>query len=243
MKTKVFAHRGASKYAPENTMPAFQLAYEMKAEGIETDVQLTKDGVPILIHDETLERTTNGAGFVKDFNFQELKRLDAGRYFSQQFTKTRLISLDEFLEWAREKHLYLNLELKNNKINYKGLEEKVLQMIHDYKVEHRTIISSFNADSVKRLRKLNPDIDIAYLRSKKHAALPRFSKSLGASSMHIKYTLLNPQLVNSAKAYELPVRIYTVNHRKNIMQGFRYNCDAIITDVPDKALQLRNRFK
>ena len=102
MKTKVFAHRGASKYAPENTMPAFQLAYEMKAEGIETDVQLTKDGVPILIHDETLERTTNGAGFVKDFNFQELKRLQFGKTISKfQAIQFKLADMAMEVELAR----------------------------------------------------------------------------------------------------------------------------------------------
>ena len=243
METKIFAHRGASKYAPENTMPAFELAYEMEADGIETDVQLTKDGVPILIHDETLERTTNGVGFVKDYEFHELQKLDAGAYFSSRYTGTRLISLEEFLEWVTDKPLYLNLELKNNKINYKGLEEKVLQLIRAYKVEHRTIISSFNSESVKKMRELDANLDVAYLRSKKHEALTSYAKSLGASSLHIKHTLLNQQVLYSSEVMNMPIRVYTVNRSANILQCLRKKCAGIITDVPDRAVKLRHRFE
>ena len=109
METKIYAHRGASKYAPENTMPAFQLALDMNADGIETDVQLTKDGVPILIHDEKLKRTTTGSGYVKDYTLEELQQLDAGSWFDATFTGTKLITLEQLLQWIKPTYLLLNL--------------------------------------------------------------------------------------------------------------------------------------
>ena len=242
MKSLIIAHRGASKYAPENTMPAFQLAYEMKAEGIETDVQLTKDNVPILIHDEQLQRTTKTKGLVKDYTFKEIKQLDAGRYFSRKFAGTTILSLDEFLEWSKDKALYLNLELKNNKIDYKGIEEIVLEAIEKFNLKDRTTISSFSSASVKRMRQIDKNIDVALLRSREHANLAGYASELGASSLHIKYTLLNDSLMEACRHLKIPVRVYTVNHRASIYKSLSFNCEGLITDVPDKALKLRKRF-
>ncbi len=243
IKTKIIAHRGASKYAPENTMPAFELAYQMNADGIETDIQLTKDGVPILIHDEELGRTTNGFGFVKDYELYELQKLDAGMYFSKKFIGTRILTLDEFLQWAKDKPLYLNLELKNNKIDYEDIEIKVLDAIYKYKLKDRTTISSFNAASIQRLRRLDKSIDIALLRSRSHGNLAHYAKGLGASSLHIRYNLLNKALVKSSEVLNLPIRVYTVNRSINIWKCLKLNIDGIITDMPDKAIRIRNTRK
>jgi len=242
MKNLIIAHCGASKYAPENTLPAFQLAYEMKAEGIETDVQLTKDNVPILIHDEQLQRTTKTKGLVKNYTFKQIKQMDAGRYFSGEYAGTTILSLDEFLEWSSDKALYLNLELKNNKIDYEGIEEIVLEAIEKYKVKDRTTISSFSSASVKRMRQLDKDLDIALLRSRKHVNLAAYASELGASSLHIKHTLLNDSLMRACRQLNLPVRVYTVNHRASIYRSLRFKCEGLITDVPDRALKLRKRF-
>src|SRR5690625_7581403 len=124
MSNAIFAHRGASKYAPENTMAAFKFAYELGAEGIETDVQLTKDNIPVLIHDERVKRTTNGTGYIKDLTWNQVKQLDAGSWFSKKFTGAGIISLDEFLQWIQFKPLYLNIELKN-KIGRASCRERV----------------------------------------------------------------------------------------------------------------------
>ncbi len=243
LKTKIIAHRGASKYAPENTMPAFELAYEMKADGIETDVQMTRDGVPVLIHDETLQRTTNGHGFVKDMDWKDLEYLDAGNYFSPKFADTRLPTLEQFLAWASDKALYINLELKNDKVDYKDLEVKVLDLLRKFEMKNRTTISSFNPESVKRMRKLDANLDVALLRSRKHPDLAQYAKDLGASSLHVKHTLLNRSLIEACGNLNLPVRIYTVNSTLLIRKGLRYNCAGIITDVPDKAIFIRNTFQ
>lgn len=242
MESRIIAHRGASKYAPENTMPAFQLAYEMKADGIETDVQLTRDGIPILIHDETLQRTTGVKGFVKNYTLEEIQKLDAGSYFSPKFTGSKIITLEAFLEWASSKALYLNLELKNNKIDYKDLEHKVLQLLERFQLKEQTTISSFNPASVKRMRELDCSLDIALLRSRKHENLTEYAVSLGATSLHINYRLFNHSLIEESKNQNLPIRVYTVNRRSSIIKCLRRQCDAIITDVPNKAVKIKKRF-
>ncbi|OZU90037.1 glycerophosphodiester phosphodiesterase [Virgibacillus indicus] len=242
MKTKIIAHRGASRYAPENTMPAFELAYQSKAEGIETDVQLTKDNIPVLIHDEQVKRTTNGTGYIKDLTFEQLRQLDAGSWFSGEFTGTQIISLDELLQWVKDKPLCLNIELKNNKIDYKHLESIVYERLKDYQLLNRTTLSTFNPRSVHRLKDYNKDIGIAFLTSKRNRNLVSHAHELGANAIHIKYRLLNKLLVDQCKQAKMAVRVYTVNRSAHIMKCFTHECNGIFTDIPDKALQFRTNF-
>lgn len=239
--TQIFAHRGASKLAPENTMPAFQLAYESGADGIETDVQLTKDLVPVLIHDEHLKRTTNGSGYIKDYTFSELTQLDAGSWFSDEFAGVSIISLEKFLRWSKSKSFRLNIELKNNKINYQHLEKIVYEMITDYKLQDRTILSTFNMNSVKRMKRFT-DIEVALLTSRRNNNLVSLAKDLGANALHIKYRLLKSKLVKQAKQENLAVRVYTVNKQSKIRKCFFHQCDGAITDIPDQALEYRKLF-
>lgn len=241
METKIYAHRGASKYAPENTMPAFQLALDMNADGIETDVQLTKDGVPILIHDEKLKRTTTGSGYVKDYTLEELQQLDAGSWFDATFTGTKLITLEQLLQWIKPTSLLLNLELKNNVIDYENLEEKVYNLVVSYDMLHRTVFSSFNKDSVSRLHKIDPHAEVAYLTSKKIRRLKHFLTTIGASSIHAKYRLLNTDFVSECKRHKLNLRVYTVNKPFSIVRCYQLGCTAIFTDVPDVAYQLMQK--
>ncbi|PAV29566.1 glycerophosphodiester phosphodiesterase [Virgibacillus profundi] len=239
MKTKIIAHRGASKQAPENTMPAFELAYHQKADGIETDVQLTKDNIPVLIHDEHLKRTTNGTGYIKDYTFEQLNNFDAGSWFTDKFASTKIISLEEFLIWAKDKALYLNIELKNNKIDYKNLESIVYELIEHYQLLNRTTLSTFNPSSVKRLKSFNKEIEVAFLTSKRNKNLVRYAQELGANALHIKYRLFTPLLVNQCHQAEMAIRVYTVNRLANMKKCFNFDCDGIFTDVPEKALQYR----
>ncbi|WP_068671945.1 glycerophosphodiester phosphodiesterase [Oceanobacillus sp. Castelsardo] len=237
--TKIYAHRGASKYAPENTLPAFNLAYEMKADGIETDVQLTKDGIPILIHDENVKRTTNGTGFVQDFTFAEIRELDAGAWFSRKYKNTPILSLEELLNWIKFKPLYLNIELKNNKIDYKHLELIVFEMVKEHQLLDRTTISTFNSESVKRLKEVNQMIEVAYLTSKQNNKLVTYAEDLGANAIHVKYKLLNDKLMNESRKKDMKIRVYTINKYPSMKQCFHLGCDGIFTDVPDKALSYR----
>ncbi len=243
LTTKIIAHRGASKLAPENTMYAFELGYKFGAEGIETDVQLTKDNIPVLIHDETVKRTTNGNGYVKDYTFDELSKLDAGSWFSPEFHNARIISLEEFLIWIKPKELYINIELKNNKIDYKNLESIVYDMLKNHRLLERTTLSTFNPNSVRRLLKYQNNIEVAFLTSKKKPNLVEYAKNLGANALHVKYRLVNPQLIEQAHDNNMPVRVYTVNNYKPMMHCFNQDCDGIFTDVPYKALTFRKLFQ
>nr|WP_138416820.1 glycerophosphodiester phosphodiesterase [Aquibacillus sediminis] len=242
MKTDIFAHRGASKYAPENTMPAFNLAYQMGAEGIETDVQLTKDDIPVLIHDENVRRTSNGTGFVQDYTLRELQQLDAGTWFSKQFKDTRIPSLEEFLRWAKTKKLLINLELKNNVLEYKGMEKIVNQYVNFFHLSDSTIITSFNSDSVMKYNTINCSISTGLLTSQKSKDLPSYAKDLGADSLHIKYRLLNRKLVRQCQQHNINLRVYTVNQPSQMTRCMKLGCDGIITDVPDIALKQRDKL-
>jgi len=239
---QIIAHRGASKIAPENTLPAFRLAEKLGAESIETDIHLTKDQVPVLIHDPRLERTTNGQGFVKDFTFAELQRLDAGSWFSKQYEQTKIVSLEKFLQWIQPKKLHINLELKNKDFRYKFLEEIVFEHLEYYQVNDRTILSTFNPKSIQYMANLNQSVPLALLRSKRHRNLPTYAKDLGATSIHINYRLLNNRLMRQCEKNHLQVRVYTVNKFEQMIRCFSHRCDGIFTDVPGKAIYHRKSY-
>ncbi|WP_091483572.1 glycerophosphodiester phosphodiesterase [Gracilibacillus orientalis] len=241
MSTIIYAHRGASKHAPENTMPAFELAYKHGADGIETDVQLTKDNIPVLIHDEQLNRTTNGTGFVKDFTYNELKQLDAGSWKSPHFTDTKIPRLDDLLAWNQGKQLKLNVELKNNIISYQGLEDIVCQKLNEYKMAKQTVISSFNHASITKVNDKNVNIDYALLTGRRNRTLIPYSKKIKAKGIHIGYRLLSNRLVTLANENKLYVAVYTVNSPITINKAIRLGCQALFTDVPKLAIDIKKR--
>nr|WP_308421526.1 glycerophosphodiester phosphodiesterase [Compostibacillus humi] len=240
--TAIFAHRGASKYAPENTMPAFELAHKMNADGIETDVQLSKDHVPILIHDETGKRTTDFPGLIKDLTYRQIKELDAGTWFSKQFAGTSIVSLEEFLQWIENKPMRINIELKNNKIDYPHMEAIVFEMVKHFRLLERTTFSSFNERSVKKLVRLSHDMDVAFITSKKIKQLAHYTEQLGANAVHIKYRLLQAKLVDELRQKKLAVRVYTVNKQSLMKKCFQLGSDGIFTDVPDIAVHYHKQF-
>ncbi|QKY69259.1 glycerophosphodiester phosphodiesterase [Lentibacillus sp. CBA3610] len=242
MSTNIFAHRGASKYAPENTMAAFNLAYQQGAGGIETDVHLTKDHIPVLMHDENVKRTTNSTGYINDYTFDQLKQLDAGSWFSPEFAGARIVSLEELIKWIHDKPLYLNIELKNNKIDYNHLEHIVYDRLSYYHLLHRTILSTFNPTSVKRLKHLNRNVGVALLTSRRHKNIVPAAKDLGANAIHIQYRHLNQLLVDKCHQENMTVRAYTVNKPRQLLHCFSIECDGIFTDTPKTAVKYRDHF-
>ncbi|TFJ93746.1 glycerophosphodiester phosphodiesterase [Lentibacillus salicampi] len=243
MQANIFAHRGASKYAPENTMASFSLAHQQGADGIETDVHLTKDHIPVLMHDERVNRTTNSSGYIKDYTFEQLRQLDAGAWFSPEFAGSRILSLEECLEWTQDKSLYLNIELKNNKIDYKHLETIVYDKLSRYHLLHRTILSTFNPISVKRLKHLNQNIGVALLTSKRSRNLVSAAKDLGANAIHIKYRLLDHLLVDQSHQENMAIRAYTVNRPRQMLRALSIGCDGVFADVPEMAVHYRDQFQ
>ena len=151
-KTLVWAHRGASKYAPENTLPAFQKAIEMGADGIELDVQMTKDNQCIVIHDETVKRVSNGTVWVKDSTLEELRQFDYSKGFTE-YGKVRIPTLEEVLQLVVPSGLTINIELKTGKICYKNIVDEVLRLVYQYGYQEKVILSSFNHYTLQEVRK------------------------------------------------------------------------------------------
>ncbi|MDR7072646.1 glycerophosphodiester phosphodiesterase [Fictibacillus barbaricus] len=230
--TYIFAHRGSSKDCPENTMAAFKKAFEDGADGIELDVQLTKDGVPVIIHDEKIDRTTNQKGYIADYTYEELLNIDAGSWFSKAFQNEHIPSLEMLLQWIAPLPLLLNVELKNNEIEYDGLEEKTLDLLHRYGMEKRTVLSSFNHYSLIKIRKLNPYIETAPLYSDGLLDPWEYVKVVSSQSAHPYYKTLHPYIMEGFKRNNIPLRPYTVNQKKWMQYFFKWGAQAIITDYP-----------
>ena len=157
---RVFAHRGYSGKYPENTMEAFRGAFAAGADGIELDVQLSKDGQLVIIHDETLDRTTTGKGYVKDYTLSELKQLDAS---GKLFSGLQLPSFEEYCEWVKNTPLITNIELKTSIVYYEEIEEKTAEMVKAFRLEDRVIFSSFNHLSIVRMKQLLPECPVGAL--------------------------------------------------------------------------------
>jgi glycerophosphoryl diester phosphodiesterase len=238
--TYIFAHRGSSKDCPENTMAAFRKAYDDGADGIELDVQLSKDGVPVIIHDEKLDRTTNAKGNVLSYTYEELTKIDAGSWFSKKFCREPIPSLQMFLEWIAPLPMLLNIELKNNVIEYGGLEEKTLQLLHQYGMEKRTVISSFNHYSLVKIRKMNSYIETAPLYSSGLFEPWEYVKAVCSQSAHPNYKSLHPYILEGYKRNNIPIRPYTVNSQKWMAYFFEWGIEAIITDYPIVARKIRD---
>lgn len=241
--TLIFAHRGLSKTHPENTMTAFKAARDAGADGLELDVQLTKDHVPVLIHDETVNRTTDGKGWVKDFTYDELRKLDAGSWLHTSYADARIPTLEELLVWASETKLILNIELKSGIVTYHGIEKAVLDLAATYNMTERIIISSFNHYSLVATRELSSNVETAVLFMEGLYEPWNYAKRIGAQSLHCYFPVAVPQLIEGAKRAGTPVRPFTVNDPSHLEAFIRAGCDGIITDNPESAVQIRRRLK
>lgn len=238
-KTKVFAHRGYSAVAPENSMLAFLWAIRVGADGIELDVQLTKDGEVVVIHDETVDRTTNGTGWVKDFTLSEITQLDNGSWFSTEYKDQRVPTLRQVLELVQGSKLELNIELKNSVVDYPDLEQKVIALVEEYDMEEQVIFSTFHLESVHRLHRLRPGYHIAALYNI-HVDTPwKYAELLGINGIHPHYSLVTDDLVKESSQRGITVRPYTVDDPIEMERLFRAGVDAIITNVPPKCISLR----
>ena len=243
MKTKIWAHRGASAEAPENTMTAYRLAAEEKADGIELDVQLSHDGELVVIHDETLDRTTNGHGYVAEFSLKELRALRADRTIPLEDGE-RIPTLHEVLSFLKDTDLKLNIELKNSVVPYPGMEEKVLRTVEAAGLSDRVIYSSFNHESMVRIHEINPDAKCGLLYSDGFVNVPSYAKKLGMNAIHPdKVRALGTDLIEKGHEKGLKVNIWTVNDEKEMDTLIRAGADALITNVPKKARKVRKAIK
>ncbi|MED4645970.1 glycerophosphodiester phosphodiesterase [Bacillus inaquosorum] len=238
--TKIFAHRGASGQFPENTMLAFEKGIEAGAHGIELDVQLTKDGRIVVIHDERLDRTTSLKGFVKDTAYDVIKTANAAANHNQMDNDIKVPLLEDVLSWAEKKNFLINIELKNSVIRYEGMEEKVLKAVKRFNIEERIILSTFNHESLALCARLAPHIERAALTSDVLYQADRYITSIPASGYHPK--LNSPgaadKVMKKMRNSSIKVRPYTVNRPEDMKHLIDAGADGIFTDFPAKALEL-----
>ena len=239
MTTKIIAHRGASSKLPENTMTAYKQALKDGADGIELDIHLSKEKVPVVIHDETVDRTTDGYGFIKEYSVSDLKKLSAGKWKGWKYRKAEIPTLEEVLEWIKTTHLDLVIELKNNLFPYKGMEKIALDLIEKHGMMNRTIFSSFNHDSLITLKKLNSNAETAPLYSKPIQDPASYAKSTGAKGVHPYFRITTEHLVKILHDNDLKIRPYTVNSPHFMAALYNWGADGLITDEPAIAYKLR----
>jgi glycerophosphoryl diester phosphodiesterase len=239
-KCLIIAHRGISQFAPENTLPSLNMAIDKSCGGIEFDVQLTKDLVPVIIHDETIDRTSTGKGYVKDYSLKELKNFDFGLWFNPIFKNITLPTLEEFFQVASQKNYkgLINVELKNDLVEYIGIEEKTINLIKLYGFSEQVLISSFNHKSLEIVKKISPQIKIGLLYDKK--PLPEIDKllSLSAYSANIRYVDFSKQLHNKLNQHNIKLFCYTINKQNEIKRLMTDGVDGFFTDNPDYANEL-----
>jgi glycerophosphoryl diester phosphodiesterase len=236
----IFAHRGVSSHAPENTLAAFQLALEHNADGIELDAKLSADQQVVVIHDQSVDRTTGSTGVVRHLPLKVLKKLDVGQFFSPQFTGERIPTLDEVFQAIGDK-LLINVELTNYMSTKDALPEKVAELVQKYALENCVLFSSFLPSNLTRIHDLLPDSPIALL------ALPGIEGKLARSSISRKISpnIIHPhhsdvtlRLKNREKAAGRRVHPWTVNSVTEMERLFELQVDGIITDDPRLARQI-----
>jgi len=231
------AHRGASAYSPENTIAAFDKAVEMKADYIEIDVQRSKDGKLVVIHDTTVDRTTDGSGKVGNLTFKELRNLDAGSWKGEQFTGAQIPTFDEILDRYHGK-IGILIELKSPEL-YPGIEENVARKLKERNLDkpqnEKIIVQSFNHNSMKKMNELLPKVPIGVLTSSSadttEQALQEFSTY--ADYFNPSYGIVTPDLVNQVHSLGMKIGSWTARSQEAADFLLDVGVDAIITDYPD----------
>ena len=235
--TEVICHRGYSSRYPENTMLAFQKAVESGADGVELDVHLTRDGEVVVIHDERVDRTTDGVGYVKDHSLAELRRLNAAYRWGT--APQRIPTLEEYLELIAPTGMKTNIELKTGLFGYEGIEEKVWNLIGRFRLEDRVILSSFHAQTLLRVKALAPEAPCGLLNQDKLLSPGQAIRDLGFQAYHPLYLRLRPGVIRELKAYHLEINAYTVNGHGPLTYLFAWDVHSVITNHPRRALTLR----
>ncbi len=234
----IFAHRGAKAVAPENTLPAFQRALDMGVDGIELDVHCSKDGQLVVIHDESLERTTTGTGKVSDYTAAQLAQIDAGSRFNPAFAGVGVPTLNEVFDLVGNR-CQVNVEIKSDDPNGGDQAEPLIEMIKARKLYDQVIVSSFNPPSLIKMRALAPTIQLGLLY---YLPLPTFlrdawfSPIINPEAIHPYHRLVDANLMAWAKERGCPVNTWTVNDVAEAQRLAALGVNVIMSDVPDQIM-------
>jgi glycerophosphoryl diester phosphodiesterase len=240
----IIAHRGASAYAPENTMAAFRLAGEMGADAIELDAKLTRDGQIVVHHDGTLDRTTTGSGRLSKHTLAQIRQLDAGSKFDVRFSGERVPALEEVLaEFGRE--LLINVELKDHDIPRDDLPLAAAALVQSMGLQARVLFSSFNPLALRRARRQAPDIPTALLERASDGRAKRalFRRLSPPWAHHPEDRMVDPGLIDDEHRRGRRVNVWTVNQAARIARLLAWGIDGVITATPDVAYGLRDEWR
>lgn len=236
-KPLIIAHRGASAYAPENTLSAFKKAVQMGADGIELDVQLSRDGHVVVIHDTRVNRTSNGNGRVKRLTLNQLKSLDFGSWFSDEFKNEPICTLEEVFIYLKDWKGLINVEIKREWLQFTPIEKKVAEMIAKFGMQDNTIVSSFNTYCMLKMKMINKDIKTGILYASSSRNSITYARLIKVNAIHPWYQNVSEDLVRSAYKNNLKINAYTVDNPASIKKLAILGVDGIITNVPDVALK------
>lgn len=237
---KVIGHRGAKAYAPENTVASIETAASLGVEWVELDVKLTRDGIPIIFHDEELDRTTNGTGLVAHTNYEDLRDLDAGSWFGDSFGSVRIPTLEEAVDIILKRGLGLNLEIKP----CPGREKETAEVALDYLSQYwddldKILISSFQHVSLEAAMDLAPDYARGLLigADEMPPNWKEVADYLNVSTINIGANMVTQQVVDDVMDIELPLLVYTVNDPMQARQLQRLGVDGFFSDCPDVIIE------
>lgn len=237
-KVKIWAHRGASGYAPENTLEAFALAQEMGADGVELDVQFTKDRQLVVIHDERIDRVSDGSGYVSDYTLEELRKFNFNRA-QPSCTHADIPTLREVLELLASTPLTVNIELKTGVNFYPGIERETVKLVSEMGMGERVIYSSFNHESVMRVKEVAPGAQTGFLYCDGTLAMAAYAKAHGVTALHpALYLVKQPGFPEACRENGIRLHVWTVNDADAIEQMVQTGADAVITNYPDQAYEI-----
>lgn len=241
--TMIFAHRGFSGYYPENTMLAFQkTAEESLADGIELDIQMTKDGELVIMHDETLDRTTNGSGYLKDYTLEELKTLSVGVNVKGFFPRQTIPTLREYFTWLKTTKLITNIELKTSVFEYKGIEEKLIAMVHEFGLEEQIWYSSFNHYTIAKVKELMPEAKCGLLMDTWLMNVGSYAASQNAATVNAcSLFCCKEGVAEDLHAHGIKLQAWTPNDADLMKKLVDCGTDVLITNFPDIASKVIGR--
>ncbi len=250
-KTAVIAHRGDSGNAPENTLSAIKSALNLKVDMIEIDVHLSKDSVPVVIHDHTLERTTNGKGKVKNYTINDLKKLDAGSWYSKKYSNEQIPTLEEVLNLTKGNCVLL-IEIKNGSSTYPEIEKIVLNKIKENNAEKYCIIQSFDDEVLNNLDQLKCTVEIQKLVTGNIPFLPMHlvdtKLKFGSILKYKKVSAINPNfkfvdrnITKKIHDFGKKIFVWTVNDQNEMSRLIDCGVDGIITNFPEKLIALNKK--
>jgi glycerophosphoryl diester phosphodiesterase len=239
----IIAHRGASAYYPENTIPSFEGAIAMGADMVELDVQLTSDKEVVVFHDEKISRCTDGRGRIADHTLAVLKKLDAGSWFSGKFKNARIPTLAEVLDICKNR-IAVNIEIKTEavgKIISGGIEERCLKIVEKKGMKKHVVFSSFDPRAIVHLKQIDKTAPVAVLFEKKlyGSRMPSdIIESLGADAFNCSKSELSKKWMVDVQAHSIPVNIYTVNDVRNMRKFIIMGVNGIFTNKPDVLIKV-----